>query len=394
MQREVNVLKERARAQELEVEAEEREIRRAAEAGEVKERWELEEGRSEEGNWRMRWAGLRVYAGEERGKQQGVGSLKPGGTPLARWVQAEAEEQVMLELSSEEEQEEQVCGEPLKPGSTPPAWWVQRELEKEEMRRGTKRKARGERWTMEGFSVDPGSAKLVQEGYTVGRVRTQVSVEVDGGTERWLGVALKVGGIDVTGWMQEDELSRRAAAGQGWKERLRGAGKEGWDVAARRWVSKVGVLDADREGGGNRGAGRPGGVVGWYLPVMVTGEKISRAGVRLCVRMRRVAVGTTAGGYEQAVRIRSRRKWCRHEMDRKELVAITGELVQAGGRSELLVEGQAVWREWGGQEGGNHVVDETDWRKRRKQEWRTGELVVGAGYRLRYRRRDQTYYKG
>ena len=60
----------------------------------------------------------------------------------------------------------------------------------------------------------------------------------------------------------------------------------------------------------------------------------------------------------------------------------------------MLVEGQAVWREWGGQEGGVHGVDETDWRKRRKQEWRTGELVVGAGYRLRYRRRDQTYDKG
>ena len=134
--------------------------------------------------------------------------------------------------------------------------------------------------------------------------------------------------------------------------------------------------------------------IGKDMPVMVTGEKISRAGVRLCVRMRRVAVGTTPGGYEQAVRIRSRRKWCRHEMDRKELVSITGELVQAGGRSELLVEGQAVWREWGGQEEGVHEVDETDWRKRRKQEWRTGELMVGAGYRLRYRRRDQTYDKG
>ena len=84
--------------------------------------------------------------------------------------------------------------------------------------------------------------------------------------------------------------------------------------------------------GGDRGAGRPGEVVGWYLPVVVAEEKISRAGVRLCVQMRRVAVGTSAGGYVQAVRIRSRREWCRHKMSRKDLVSNTGELVQADGK--------------------------------------------------------------
>lgn len=241
------------------------------------------------------------------------------------------EEQVRLALSSEEEQEEQEGGEPLKPGGTPPTWWVQRVRKGKVGKRGAKRRARGEaggwrrrkgpgghgvqvgerrkgRWVMEGFSTDPGSARLVQGGYTVGKVRTQVVVEVDAGTEVWLGVALRAGGGDRIGWMQKDELSRRATVGQGWEERLRGTGKEGWDAAAKGWVSKAGVPDADREGGGNRGAGRPGGVVGWYLPVMVTGEKISRAGVRLCVQMRRVAVGMTAGGYEQAVRIRSRRE--------------------------------------------------------------------------------------
>lgn len=81
-------------------------------------------------------------------------------------------------------------------------------------------------------------------------------------------------------------------------------------------------------------------------------------------------------------------------MSRKELVPITGELVQADGRSELLVEGQAVWREWSGQEEGTQGEAETDWRKRRKQEWRTREGAAGGGYRLRYRRRDQTYDKG
>ena len=305
----------------------------------------------------------------------------------------EADSEVELALSSEEEQQEQGGGRSLKPGGTPPAWWVEREHKREGNRRGRKRRSRGERWAMEGFRVDPGSAELVKGRYSVGKVKTQVSVEVDGETERWLGASLKAGGREITGWMQEDELNRRAAAGQGWNERFRGTGKEGWNAAMRGWASKEGVLDADKEGGGSRGAGRPGGVVGWYLPVMVTGEKASRAGVRLCVRMRRVAVGITAGGYEQAVRIRSRRKWCRYEMDRKELVSITGELVQAGGRSELLVEGQTVWREWSNQEGGVQEA-ETDWRKRSKQEWRTGELKVGAGYRLRYRSRDQTYDKG
>ena len=175
---------------------------------------------------------------EQRGgKQQEVGPLKPGGTPPAWWVRAkvveEADSEIELTLSSEEEQEEQVGGRPLKPGGTPPTWWVEREHKREGSKRGRKRRSRGERWIMEGFRVDPGSAELVQGSYTVGKVRTQVSVEVDGGTERWLGVALKAGGRDTTGWMQEDELNRRAAAGQGWKERFRGTGKEGWNAAAR-----------------------------------------------------------------------------------------------------------------------------------------------------------------
>lgn len=69
MQREVDEQKERVRAQELEVEAEEEEIRRAAEAGGVKERWELGEGTSEGWNWRMEWIRSGVCAGGEGGNQ-------------------------------------------------------------------------------------------------------------------------------------------------------------------------------------------------------------------------------------------------------------------------------------------------------------------------------------
>ena len=45
--------------------------------------------------------------------------------------------------------------------------------------------------------------------------------------------------------------------------------------------------------------------------------------------MKRVAVGKTAGGFDQAVGIRSRREWQRHKMSRKQLVGITGQRIQA-----------------------------------------------------------------
>ena len=87
VQREVDVLKERVRAQEVEVEAEEREIRRAANAGEVKERWELGEGTSEGWNWRMEWIRSGVCAGGEGGDQQGAGAeaeaVREGGKVVA-----------------------------------------------------------------------------------------------------------------------------------------------------------------------------------------------------------------------------------------------------------------------------------------------------------------------
>ena len=47
---------------------------------------------------------------------------------------------------------------------------------------------------------------------------------------------------------------------------------------------------------------KKGEVVGWYLPVRVVSEKaLTRAGVRVMVQMRRVAVGRSAGAYAQAV---------------------------------------------------------------------------------------------
>ena len=52
-----------------------------------------------------------------------------------------------------------------------------------------------------------------------------------------------------------------------------------------------------------------GEVVGWYLQVSVVDEKaLTRAGVRVVVQLRRVAVGRSVGACTQAVGIRSRRR--------------------------------------------------------------------------------------
>jgi hypothetical protein len=95
-------------------------------------------------------------------------------------------------------------------------------------------------------------------------------------------------------------------------------------------------------------------VVGWYLPVRVVSEKaLTRAGVRVVVQTRRVAVGRSVGAYAQAVK-----EWCTQTMNRKVLVGITGRLVHADGQEEVLVMGGEVWEEWTGQ-----AVEGTDWRK-------------------------------
>ena len=144
-------------------------------------------------------------------------------------------------------------------------------------------------------------------------------------------------------------------------------------------MSKAGALVADRRGRGTRGAGRVGEVVGWYLPVLIEDERFSKARVRVSVQMRRVAVGMTAGGYVQAVRVSSRRDWCKHEMDGRDLVAITGEQVQGDRKSVVLVEGQEVWRAWSQQGREAQVRNETEWWKQAKQEWRDRETEGSSG---------------
>ena len=79
------------------------------------------------------------------------------------------------------------------------------------------------------------------------------------------------------------------------------------------------------------------------------------SGVRVVVQVGRVAVGRAAGAYTGTVGIRSRRRWYKHTMRRKELVEITSILAHADGQVEVLTEGQKVWEEWIGQ-----AVGDTD----------------------------------
>ena len=92
----------------------------------------------------------------------------------------------------------------------------------------------------------------------------------------------------VTGWMLSGELQRWAAGDAGWLARLKGREKEGWSVEDHSWVCSG---SSTVSGHGLRGA-----VVGSYLPVLVVNEeKLKKAGgVRVRVRMRRMAVGRTA----------------------------------------------------------------------------------------------------
>ena len=135
---------------------------------------------------------------------------------------------------------------------------------------------------------------------------------------------------------------------------------------------------------------RKGEVVGWYLPVRVVSEKaLTRAGVRVVVQMKRVAVGRSAGAYAQAVGIRSRKEWCIQTMSRKKMVGITGRLVHADGQEEVLVVGDEVWEEWTGS-----AVEDTDWRKGAKGEWAAKERAVSRRIQLRDVDRDQVYDRG
>jgi hypothetical protein len=235
-------------------------------------------------------------------------------------------------------------------------------------RRGTERKRQGDgKWSMPGFRVDPGGAGLVTGRYAVKAVQTQVSLQGAAGRETWLGVDLLRGGgrAKVTGWMHSGELQRRAAGGADWLARLRGRGREGWSVEDHSWVCSGGPAVT--------GHGLRGAVVGWYLPVLVVNEQQMKrvGGVRVEVLMKRVAIGRTAGGVEQAVGIRCRQEWHRHKMNRGQLVGTTGQRVQADGDKEVLVEGQEIWEEWTGQ-----TVEDTEWRRQAKGQWRAREQAV------------------
>ena len=171
-------------------------------------------------------------------------------------------------------------------------------------------------------------------------VQSKVILQGPTGREMWLGVDLCKGrgGVKVIGWMQSGELQGRAAGRADWLARLRGKGKDGWSVENH---------SSTRNGSpAAPGHGLGGAAVGWYLPVPVVGEEeMKSGGVKLKVLMKRVTVGRTTGGFEQAVGNRCKQEWHRYRMSRKQLMGITGKRVQADGGSEVLVERQAIWEE-------------------------------------------------
>ena len=85
-------------------------------------------------------------------------------------------------------------------------------------RGGAEQRRQGDgKWSMPGFSVDPGSAVQVVGNYTVKAVQTQVTLQGTAGRETWLGVDLLRGGGGgkVTGWIQSSRLQEKVAAAEG-----------------------------------------------------------------------------------------------------------------------------------------------------------------------------------
>ena len=81
-------------------------------------------------------------------------------------------------------------------------------------------------------------------------------------------------------------------------------------------------------------------------------------------------------------------------MSREQLVGITGQRVQADGGREVLMEGQEIWEEWTGK-----AVEDTEWRKEIKGQWRAKEqAVVRWGWRRDMEQdkveRDRVYDRG
>ena len=118
----------------------------------------------------------------------------------------EAVEAPWKEVSDEESSDEEVeVGSPLYPGGLAPKRMrdVARGQDgrgKQQQKGGSRRQggAGGERqgdskWSMPGFSVDPGGAVLVAGRYIVKAVQSQVILQGPAGREIWLGVDLRRG---------------------------------------------------------------------------------------------------------------------------------------------------------------------------------------------------------
>ena len=78
------------------------------------------------------------------------------------------------------------------------------------------------------------------------------------GKEVWLGVRPHKDGVGMLGWIQSGALQSGVAGDEGWQARLRGEGKEWWNVDKFRCE---GSRETSVAGQGLRGA-----VVAWCLP--------------------------------------------------------------------------------------------------------------------------------
>ena len=118
--------------------------------------------------------------------------------------------------------------------------------------------------------------------------------------------------------------------------------------------------------------------------LVVDEEQMKRVGgVRVVVLMKRVAIGRTAGGVEQAVGIRCRQEWHRHKMSRRQLVGTTGQRVQADGDKEVLVEGARGLGGVGRTDSGGHRVEEASKGAMEGKGTSSGEMGVGQEHSAR-----------
>ena len=99
------------------------------------------------------------------------------------------------------------------------------------------------------------------------------------------------------------------------------------------------------------------------MPVQVVDEKkLNREGVRVVVLMRRVAVGRTAGGFDQAIGVRNMQEGVAQAQDEQETASrhirseVAGRWWQGGAGG-----GAGGLEEWMGQ-----TVEDTKWRREAK----------------------------